>query len=217
MHHTVSNLIAIKDLLKKKTETRKSPTIIAVSKTFRADSIIPLIDYGHIHFGENKVQETQEKWINLKLKYPEVQLHMVGKLQSNKVKFAISLFDYIHSLDNLKLAEKIANEQAKANKKLKIFIQINIGDEEQKNGIKTNELQEFSKTCIEEFNLDIIGLMCLPPKNLEPSIYFLKMKTKLEESVLNELSMGMSEDYLEATDYGSTYVRIGQKIFGKRY
>lgn len=217
MHHSVINLIAIKDLLKKKTENRRLPTIIAVSKTFKSDSILPLIEYGQIHFGENKVQETQEKWTDLKSIYPEVKLHMVGKLQSNKVKFAISLFDYIHSLDNLKLAEKIANEQAKVNKKLKIFIQINIGDEDQKNGIKTEKLQEFRKRCIEEFNLDIIGLMCLPPKNLDPSNYFLKMKKKLQESGLNELSMGMSEDYLEAVDYGSTYIRIGKKIFGERY
>ena len=217
MHHSVINLIAIKDLLKKKTENRQPPTIIAVSKTFKVDSILPLIEYGQIHFGENKVQETQEKWTNLRSIYPEVKLHMVGKLQSNKVKFAISLFDYIHSLDNLKLAEKIANEQAKVNKKIKIFIQINIGDEDQKNGIKTEKLQEFRKRCVEEFKLDIIGLMCLPPKNLDPSNYFLKMKKKLQESDLKELSMGMSEDYLEAVDYGSTYIRIGKKIFGERY
>ena len=217
MHHSVINLIAIKDLLKKKTENRQPPIIIAVSKTFKADSILPLIEYGQIHFGENKVQETQEKWTNLRSIYPEVKLHMVGKLQSNKVKLAISLFDYIHSLDNLKLAEKIANEQAKVNKKIKIFIQINIGDEDQKNGIKTEKLQEFRKRCVEEFKLDIIGLMCLPPKNLDPSNYFLKMKKKLQESDLKELSMGMSEDYLEAVDYGSTYIRIGKKIFGERY
>ena len=203
-------------MLKKKTNIKKIPKIIAVSKTFPLSWILPLIEHGHEHFGENKVQESLNKWPEIKLTYPKIKLHMIGKLQSNKVKFVIPLFDYIHSLDNLKLAEKIASEELKQNIKIKNFIQINIGNEEQKSGIRISYLKEFYKICKEKLGLNIIGLMCLPPKNILPSVYFSKMKQILLENGLEELSMGMSNDYLDAVDHGSTFLRIGSKIFGDR-
>lgn len=203
-------------MLKKKTNIKKIPKIIAVSKTFPLSWILPLIEHGHEHFGENKVQESLNKWPKIKLTYPKIKLHMIGKLQSNKVKFVIPLFDYIHSLDNLKLAEKIASEELKQNIKIKNFIQINIGNEEQKSGIRISYLKEFYKICKEKLGLNIIGLMCLPPKNILPSVYFSKMKQILLENGLEELSMGMSNDYLDAVDHGSTFLRIGSKIFGDR-
>lgn len=178
--------------------------------------ILPLINYGHKHFGENKVQEALQKWESIKADFEEIKLHFVGNLQSNKVKLAIQLFDYIHSLDSLRLAEKISKEQAKQKKKIKIFIQVNIGNEIQKNGIEISQLENFYKRCIEEFDLNIIGLMCLPPKNKSSSDYFLEME-KLKKNInLQELSMGMSNDYLEAIKNNSSYVRIGTKIFGER-
>ena len=169
-----------------------------------------------IHFGENKVQEALEKWTDIKQSFNHIQLHMIGKLQSNKVKFVVPLFDYIHSLDSLKLAEKISTEQKKINKKLKIFIQINIGNEDQKSGINEDQLENFYKNCVHKLNLDIIGLMCLPPKNEDTKNYFLKMKNLAKKIEVNELSMGMSNDYLDAAKTGSTFLRIGSKIFGKR-
>jgi len=180
------------------------------------NQINPLINQGQIHFGENKVQEALEKWTDIKQNFKHIQLHMMGKLQSNKVKFVIPLFDYIHSLDNLKLAEKISIEQKKINKKLKIFIQINIGNEVQKNGISEDKLESFYKKCVQDFNLDIIGLMCLPPKDDDTKNYFVKMKNLAKKIEVNELSMGMSNDYLEAAKSGSTFLRIGSKIFGER-
>ncbi len=177
---------------------------------------MPLIDYGHIHFGENKVQEALEKWPEIKTKYNNIQLHMVGKLQTNKVKYAVSLFDYIHSLDNLKLAEKISSEQIKKNKKIKIFIQINIGNELQKSGIEKENLIDFYKICYKDLGLNIIGLMCLPPKNINDDKYFLEMFNLARQFNLLELSMGMSNDYVNAIKYGSTFLRIGSKIFGAR-
>jgi pyridoxal phosphate enzyme (YggS family) len=194
----------------------KKVNIIAVSKTFPMNQINPLINQGQIHFGENKVQEALEKWTDIKQNFKHIQLHMMGKLQSNKVKFVIPLFDYIHSLDNLKLAEKISIEQKKINKKLKIFIQINIGNEVQKNGISEDKLESFYKKCVQDFNLDIIGLMCLPPKDDDTKNYFVKMKNLAKKIEVNELSMGMSNDYLEAAKSGSTFLRIGSKIFGER-
>ena len=203
-------------MLKAKSKNKKLPKIIAVSKTFPISSVYPLIDYGHVHFGENKVQESIEKWSDVKKKFNQIKLHMIGRLQTNKVKYVVPLFDYIHSLDSLKLAKKISEEQEKQNKKLKIFIQLNIGDEEQKSGIEIKYLEEFYKICINDLNLDIIGLMCLPPKNLEASIYFSKMQNILNKTDLTELSMGMSSDFLYAVDYRATFLRIGSKIFGNR-
>jgi len=190
--------------------------LIAVSKNFSIQEILPLIEFGHLDFGENKVQEAINKWSNTKEQYPFIQLHMIGKLQTNKVKFVIPLFDYIHSLDSVKLAEKIAIEQQKKSRKLKIFIQVNIGNESQKNGLAVDELQDFYKKCTEELKLNIVGLMCIPPQDQQVSKHFKQMKQLNEILNLKELSMGMSEDYMEAIEYGATYVRIGSKIFGAR-
>ncbi len=177
---------------------------------------MPLIDYGHLDYGENKVQEAINKWSKIKLTNKNLNLHMIGKLQTNKVKTAVSLFDYIHSLDSIKLAEKISEEQKKVNKNLKIFIQVNVGDEQQKSGISINELENFYEICSNKLNLNIIGLMCLPPIGVDPSKYFQKMKKINDNLSLNELSMGMSSDYLLAIKYGTSFVRIGSKIFGMR-
>ena len=190
--------------------------IIAVSKTFPINEIEPLINHGHLHFGENKVQEAVDKWTDAKANFQNLKLHMIGKLQTNKVKYVIPLFDYIHSLDNLKLAEKISQEQKKKSKFLKIFIQVNIGNEDQKSGINSNNLSEFYNTCVSELNLDIIGLMCIPPQEEDVEDYFKKMMEFNRSLNLRELSMGMSSDFLEAIKYGSTFVRIGSKIFGNR-
>ena len=216
MHNNINNLIFVENTLKTENIDLKKVSIIAVSKTFPIDEINPLINHGQIHFGENKVQEALEKWTDIKQSFNHIQLHMIGKLQSNKVKFVVPLFDYIHSLDSLKLAEKISIEQKKINKKLKIFIQINIGNEDQKSGINEDQLENFYKNCVHKLNLDIIGLMCLPPKNEDTKNYFLKMKNLAKKIEVNELSMGMSNDYLEAAKTGSTFLRIGSKIFGKR-
>jgi len=177
---------------------------------------MPLINHGQVHFGENKVQEAIEKWQKIKQDFKHLQLHMIGKLQSNKVKFVVPVFDYIHSLDSLKLAKKIAEEQNKIKKRLKIFIQINIGNEEQKNGIDEGDLEEFYKKCVNEFELDIVGLMCLPPKDNNTKEYFVKMKNLAQKINVKELSMGMSNDYLDAAKHGATYLRIGSKVFGNR-
>ena len=214
MHHTVKNLINIKEEIKLNNKSY-TPEIIAVSKTFKIDHILPLIEHGHFQFGENKVQEALEKWSEIKSKNTKIQLHMVGKLQSNKVKHALKIFDYIHSLDSMKLANKISTEQKKINKKPKIFIQINIGDETQKSGIMINEFEQFYEYC-KKLELEIIGTMCLPPDGKDPNIYFSKMKELNDRFNISELSMGMSNDYIVATNYISTYLRIGSKIFGQR-
>ena len=178
--------------------------------------IKPLINHGHLHFGENKVQEALEKWTEPKNEFKGIKLHMIGKLQTNKVKFVIPLFDYIHSLDNLRLAQKISTEQKKLNKKLKIFIQVNIGNEDQKSGINQKEVISFYQKCTDDFNLDIVGLMCIPPFKERKNEYF-SLMNELNKSIgLEELSMGMSSDYLEAVSHGATYIRIGSKIFGER-
>ena len=218
MHRTVNNLIEIKNQLKEyNTQLIENKTkIIAVSKTFSVDQILPLVEYGHIDFGENKVQEANAKWPEIKKKYPLIKLHMIGKLQTNKVKFVLPIFDYIHSLDNEKLAKKISEEQKKYNKKLKIFIQINIGNESQKSGINPDELNEFYNHCVNKLDLDIIGIMCLPPNENKGDFYFLKMKKLIQKISVNELSMGMSNDYLTAFNSGATFLRIGSKIFGNR-
>ena len=216
MHKSINNLVSIKNTLKLENVDTNKINIIAVSKTFKISEILPLINHEQIHFGENKVQEAIEKWTDIKKDFKHIQLHMIGKLQSNKVKFVIPLFDYVHSLDSLKLAKKISEEQSKLNKKLKIFIQINIGNEVQKNGIAEEDLEIFYKKCVNDFNLDIIGLMCLPPKNENTKDYFLKMKNLAKKINVNELSMGMSNDYINAAKQGSTFLRIGSKIFGQR-
>jgi pyridoxal phosphate enzyme (YggS family) len=213
MHHSVINLIKIKENLK---DNNSLPNIIAVSKTFSIENIIPLIEHGHLDFGENKVQEAIEKWSSIKKKHSNLKLHMIGKLQTNKVKYVLPLFDFIHSLDNLKLAEKISNEQDKQNLKIKIFIQVNVGKESQKSGLRTEELDEFYNICTRKLNLNIIGLMCLPPKEDDKKIYFEEMQFHKNRLKLSELSMGMSEDYIQAYTFGATYLRIGSKIFGKR-
>ena len=219
MHSTVKNLLDIQDTIKVKLNEiniNNYPKIIAVSKTFKIDHISPLIDHGHKHFGENKVQEAVEKWTEVKKINPEVQLHMIGKLQTNKVKFAVKLFDYIHSVDSEKLAKKIADEQNKINKNIKIFLQVNIGDEGQKSGINKNELKQLVSYC-KEINLDLIGLMCIPPANINPEIYFDEMKHLNKSLGFKELSMGMSSDYLTAAKHESTLIRVGSSIFGQRH
>ena len=215
MHNTIVNLNNIKAEIQSKYNDNPVE-IIAVSKTFSSDKILPLIEYGHNHFGENKVQEAVEKWKEIKKNFSKIKLHMIGKLQTNKVKYAIPLFDYIHSLDNIKLAEKIALEQTKINKNLKIFIQVNIGNEQQKNGINLKELDNFYKICVKDLNLDIIGLMCIPPLSQNVKTYFKKMNSLTKNLMLKELSMGMSSDYMDAVGLGATFVRVGSKIFGER-
>ena len=219
MHNNVNHLISIeKEIQTKIIELNYQnyrPKIIAVSKTFNMQEILPLIDYGQKDFGENKVQEAVRKWTDIKNDFPDIKLHMIGKLQTNKVKHVIPLFDYIHSLDNLKLAEKIADQQLKLKKEVKIFIQVNVGNESQKNGIETHNLESFYNKCIDDFNLKIIGLMCLPP-NDNLSVYFSKLRELSDNFKFPELSMGMSNDYLKACEYKATFLRIGSKIFGSR-
>ena len=218
MHKTVKNLLNIDNDIKdylNKLNINNNPKIIAVSKTFKIDKILPLIDYGHIDYGENKVQEAVEKWTEVKKKYPKLKLHMIGKLQTNKVKFAVQIFDYIHSVDSEKLAKKIADEQNKINKKIKIFLQVNIGDENQKSGINKNNVKQLVNYC-KEIGLDLIGLMCIPPADIDPVGYFEEMNKLNENLNFSDLSMGMSSDFLKAAKYHSTYLRIGSSIFGKR-
>ena len=216
MHNSINNLALIKDQIKSKFGLVKDFKIIAVSKTFPMSEINPLIENGHTHFGENKVQEAIDKWSEVKKSNENIKLHMIGKLQSNKVKYAVPLFDYIHSLDNIKLAEKIASEQIKKNRNLKIFIQVNIGNEPQKSGLNISDLKNFYEKCTKELNLSIIGLMCLPPQYGLAKNYFNEMVELKKTINVEDLSMGMSEDYLEAVACGTTYIRIGSKIFGDR-
>ena len=217
MHKIINNLEEIKDKLNQlKADLSENMRIIAVSKTFLIEDIKPLIEYGHEDFGENKIQEAVNKWSDIKNKNPKLKLHMVGKIQTNKVKFLLPLFDYIHSLDNLKLAQKISDEEIKKKKKLKIFIQVNIDDESQKSGISIENLNEFYLKCINDLNLNIIGLMCLPSQNKNPTDCFLLLKKLAKDLNIFELSMGMSNDYEEAIKCGSTYIRVGSNIFGKR-
>ena len=216
MHKSINNLTLIDTEIKTKFGELKNLNIIAISKTFPINQIVPLIENGHIHFGENKVQEAVEKWTEIKNKFKGLKIHMVGRLQTNKVKIAVSLFDYIHSLDSIKLAEKISIEQIKLNKNLKLFIQVNLGDEQQKSGINKRDLNKFYKKCTDELKLDIIGLMCIPPKDQEAQSYFRELADLNKSLGLKDLSMGMSSDYLEAIDFGATFIRIGSKIFGDR-
>ena len=208
-------MIYIEDLIKSKVNHDKLAQIIAVSKTFPIENILPLIEHGHLHYGENKVQEALDKWVEIKKKKSDIKLHLIGKLQTNKVKFALSVFDYIHSVDSEKLAIKISDEQIKQRKKPKIFIQVNIGNEEQKSGINQHNLVDFNKFC-KNLNLDIIGTMCLPPNDSNTEKYFSKMSDINQALNFKELSMGMSGDYLQAIKNNATYIRVGSKIFGSR-
>ena len=218
MHYTVKNILDIENNIKNylnKLKINNTPKIVAVSKTFTIDKILPLIEQGHIDYGENKVQEALEKWTEIKKTKPQVKLHMIGKLQTNKVKFAVQIFDFIHSVDSEKLAKKIYDEQTKVNKKIKIFLQVNIGDENQKSGVNKNGVFQLISFC-KEIGLDVIGLMCIPPVNIDPESYFEEMKKLNKASGFTELSMGMSSDFLTASKHLSTYVRIGSSIFGQR-
>ena len=219
MHSSIKNYEDIVKSIKSKLEGQKLnkfPKIIAVTKTFTLENILPLIQYGHIDYGENKVQEAIEKWTDIKNKNPEIQLHLIGRLQTNKVKFAIKIFDYIHSVDSAKLAKKIYDEQISQNKKIKIFIQVNIGSEEQKSGVAIDETKELLNLC-RKLKLNVIGLMCIPPANQESNKYFEKMNILKNNLNLQEVSMGMSSDYLEASQNNATFLRIGSSIFGQRY
>ena len=215
MHNSVQNLINIQENIKSKINSYQTIKIIAVSKTHPIQTIKPLLDFGHIDFGENKVQEAIEKWSEIKTKNSKIRLHLIGKLQTNKVKYAVKIFDYIHSVDNKKLAKKISEEQIKNNKNIKIFIQVNIGDEIQKSGISKYELNEFYQYCL-SLKLDVLGLMCIPPEGQESEIFFKYLKKMNQDLGLKELSMGMSSDYMSAIENSATYVRIGSNIFGKR-
>ena len=215
MHNTIKNLIYIEDLIKSTVNHDELVKIIAVSKTFQIENILPLIDHGHLHYGENKVQEALDKWTDIKNQNKNIKLHLIGRLQSNKVKFALKIFDYIHSVDSEKLATKIADEQTKQGKKPKIFIQVNIGNEDQKSGINKERLSDFYKFC-KDLNLDVIGTMCIPPNDQNTKKYFFEMNRINQELNFKELSMGMSGDYIEAVKNNATYVRVGSKIFGNR-
>ena len=220
MHNVVERLIAIrseiKELLIKNNSQHKDLNIIIVCKTFSIDKILPLIETGHVHFGENKVQEAELKWKEIKNKHLNVKLHMVGKLQTNKVKTALTIFDYIHSVDNYKLAKKIVRYEKELDKKIKTFVQVNIGEESQKNGINPKNINQFVNYCRNNLSLNIIGLMCLPPINENPEKYFLYLNQLRNQADLCHLSMGMSNDYQIATKCGSTFLRIGSKILGER-
>jgi hypothetical protein len=194
----------------------KKVTLVAISKSFSLNFIKPLIDFGHLHYGENKIQETFVKWSEIISKKINLQLHMVGKLQSNKVSEAINLFSYIHSLDNEKLAFRLSEKEKEYGKRLKYFIQINIADENQKSGISKMQASDFIHFCINELKLNVVGLMCIPPFNIDPSKYFNHLKQIADQEKLSELSMGMSNDYKIAIQSGSTFIRIGSAIFGKR-
>ena len=218
MHQSIINFTNIQNSIKEnqeKTNNKNNIKIIAVSKTFEISHINPLIDYGHTDFGENKVQEAIEKWSDIKHKNQNLSLHLIGKLQTNKTKLALKIFDYIHSLDSEKLANKISEEQKKIDKKPKLFIQVNIGNEDQKSGVSPNKLKSFYKYCLDK-DLDVIGTMCLPPISEDPEKYFMRMNYLNKDLGLNELSMGMSADYIPAIDNNATFIRVGSKIFGER-
>jgi len=218
MHNSVQKYKDIISSINKKLEEQKinsNPKVIAVSKTFNLEKILPLIEYGHLDYGENKVQEAIDKWSAIKLQKQNIKLHLIGRLQTNKVKQAIKIFDYIHSVDSIKLAKKIADEQYKQKKNLKLFIQVNIGDENQKSGIKVDQIKDLI-TISKQLNLNIIGLMCIPPVNEVPDKYFKEIKILNKKFNLQEISMGMSSDYLKAVENSSTYLRIGSSIFGER-
>ena len=218
MHKSVKNLINIQNNIEANLNNSKiinKSRIIAVSKTFKMNEILPLINFGHMNFGENKVQEAIDKWTEVKKENSSIKLHMIGRLQTNKVKFAVNLFDYIHSVDSEKLAKKISAESNKIKKKIKIFIQVNIGREEQKSGVDLNNLENLI-VCCKEIKLDLLGLMCIPPFNKDPIKYFKEMEKLNSYYGFSELSMGMSSDYLAAIKNSATFLRIGSDIFGNR-
>ena len=215
MHQSIINLNNIQNSIKAILEKKNNIKIIAVSKTFPINHIIPLIEYGHLDFGENKVQEAVDKWSDIKIKNKNLKLHLIGNLQTNKVKFAVRLFDFIHSVDSEKLAKKISDEQKKQSKKIKIFIQVNIGNEDQKSGVSKSSLKDLYSYC-KDLNLDVVGLMCIPPVNKSKNNYFEQMQNLNTNFGFNELSMGMSADYLDALKNSATYLRIGSSIFGQR-
>ena len=219
MHKSLENLNLIKNKINQvinEKQLKTDPKIVVISKTFSLDKIAPLFENGHIHFGENKIQEAENKWHDVKNKYKSLQLHMLGKLQSNKAKKAVKLFDYIHSLDNARLALKLSYYEKELNKKIKLFIQINIAEEGHKSGILLNDLNSFYNYCTKKLSLNVIGLMCLPPINSNSNEYFGILKRTSEKLNLKDLSMGMSEDYEQAILNGSTYLRLGTAIFGER-
>jgi pyridoxal phosphate enzyme (YggS family) len=215
LHKSIENLNLIKEDLKSKINNYQNVKVIAVSKTFPMEAIMPLIEYGHLEYGENKVQEAITKWTEVKLANPNIKLHLIGKLQTNKVKFALKLFDYIHSVDTKKLAKKIADEELKQKKKIRIFLQVNIGNEEQKSGVNKDYLNDFYSYC-KNLNLDVVGLMCIPPADDKSENFFKEMAVLTKKLNLKELSMGMSSDYIEAAKNSASYIRIGSNIFGKR-
>ena len=220
MHNVVERLMAIqseiKELLIKNNSQNKDLNIIIVCKTFSMDKILPVIDAGHVHFGENKVQEAELKWKEVKKKHLNIKLHMVGKLQTNKVKSALNIFDYIHSVDNYRLGEKIVKYEKELNKKIKTFVQVNVGEESQKSGISPKNVNQFVNHCKNSLCLNILGLMCLPPINDNPEKFFLHLNQLRNQTDLCHLSMGMSNDYQTAIKCGSTFLRIGSKILGER-
>ena len=205
----------VNEIINKK-QLKTDPKIIVVTKTFPLNKIIPLLQNGHIHYAENKIQEAENKWINTKNRYKDLQLHMIGKLQTNKAKKAIKLFDYIHSLDNDKLALKLSHHEKELNKKVKLFIQVKLSEEDQKSGVQLNELNNFYNYCTSELSLNVIGLMCLPPIDSNAHEYFKILKKNAEKLNLKDLSMGMSSDFEQAISNGSTYLRLGTIILGKR-
>ena len=219
MHHTIKNILELKNNIKQKISELKysnyEPNIIAVSKTFPIENIKPLIEHNHLHFGENKVQEALSKWKEVKNNKVDIKLHMLGKLQTNKAKQAVEIFDYIHSIDSIRLANKIADEQVKQKKDLKIFLQVNIGDESQKNGVSLNDVNKLAEETL-QINLKVIGLMCLPPINEPATKYFSLIKKKNDELNFKDLSLGMSNDYMDALNFRTSFIRIGTKIFGQR-
>ena len=212
----MENVLKNFTIIKQEISDKKNVKLVAVTKTFPINHILPVINEGHKDFGENKVQEALEKWTSIKQDFPKIKLHLIGKLQTNKVKFVLPLFDYIHSLDSLKLAGKISEQQTIKNFKPKLFIQVNIGNEPQKGGVEIDSVENFYKKCVEDFKLNVVGLMCIPPFDKDSKPYFTKMRELSNNLNLRDISMGMSNDYMEAINQGSTFIRVGSKIFGAR-
>ena len=219
MHATLEKLSRVKNKVNEiisKKQLKTKPKIVVVTKTFPLNKILPLLENGHIHYGENKIQEAENKWIDTKNRYRNLQLHMIGKLQTNKAKKAVKLFNYIHSLDDDRLALKLSHHEKELNKKVKLFIQVNLAEEPQKSGIMFNDLNNFYNYCTKDLSLNVIGLMCMPPVDSNPQEYFKKLKKATEQLNLEDLSMGMSSDYEQAILSGSTYLRLGTIILGER-
>ncbi len=219
MHTTLEKLNRVKNKVNEiisKKQLKTKPKIVVVTKTFPLNKILPLLENGHIHYGENKIQEAENKWIDTKNRYKNLQLHMIGKLQTNKAKKAVKLFNYIHSLDDDRLALKLSHHEKELNKKVKLFIQVNLAEEPQKSGIMFNDLNNFHNYCTKDLSLNVIGLMCMPPVDSNSQEYFKKLKKAAEQLNLEDLSMGMSSDYEQAILSGSTYLRLGTTILGER-